>query len=105
MPGNWKRVVHIVGVICGFAASIGLIVVGIATAADPKADAVAPGKYIVFGIAALASTIIATVDGARAFPQGGLWKIGAKFSGLGDLATLTILLIMAAGVGISFAFK
>jgi TRAP-type C4-dicarboxylate transport system permease small subunit len=104
MSPSVKKIVHIVGVVCGFAASIILIVAGVVTAADPKADAVAPGKLISFGIAALAATIIATIDGARAFPQAGIWRIGAKFEGLGDLATLAILLIMGAGIGVSFAF-
>src|SRR4051812_5009477 len=104
MSPGVKKVVHIVGVVCGFAASIILVVAGVVTAADPKADAVAPGKLISFGLAALAATIVATIDGARAFPQAGIWKIGAKFEGLGDLATLTILLLMGAGIGISFAF-
>jgi hypothetical protein len=104
MSPGIKKLIHIVGVICGFAASIILIVAGAVTAADSKADAIAPGKLIAFGIAALAATIVATIDGARAFPQAGIWKIGAKFEGLGDLATLTILILMGAGIGISFAF-
>ena len=56
-------------------------------------------------LAGLAGTIVAILDGARAFPQAGLWRVGAKFEGLGDLAVLTIFLIVGAGIGVSFAFN
>jgi len=99
------KVIHIAGVVCGFAAGIILVIAGIVTAIDPKADAVAPGKLVCFGVVGLAGAIIATLDGARAFPHVGIWKIGAKFTGLGDMATGAIFLIVGAGVGLSFVFN
>jgi hypothetical protein len=100
------KVIHIAGVVCGFAAGIILIIAGGLFAIDPKQrNAVASGKLICFGVAALAGAIVATLDGARAFPQLGIWKIGAKFEGLGDVATGAIFLIVGAGVGLSFVFN
>jgi len=99
------KAIHIIGVVCGFLAGIGLIIAGIVTAADRAADAVAPGKLICWGVAGLAGAIIATVDGARAMPQLGIWKIGAKFEGVGDLATLLIIAVLGVGIGVSFAFN
>ena len=101
------KVIHILGLICGFAAGTGLVIAGIVTATGHgphTPHSTVPGKLIVFGLAALASTVIATVDGARAIPQIGIWNIGAKFEGLSDLGVIVIALIMAAGTGISFAF-
>lgn len=94
------KAIHIAGLVFGFAAGVILVIAGIVNAASHNAGA---GKLIVFGIAGLAGAIIATADGARAFPQLGIWKIGAKFQGLGDLAVIVIVLILAAAVAISFA--
>lgn len=105
MSASVKKTIHIVGIVCGLAAALILIIAGTVTAADRAADQVAPGKLISFGIAGLAGTIIAIVDGARAFPQAGIWRIGAKFEGLGDMAVLTIALILGAGIAVSFAFN
>jgi hypothetical protein len=96
------KVIHILGVICGFAAGAILLVAGIVQAISGNPVG---GKLIVWGIAGLAGASIATADGARAFPQLGIWKIGAKFEGLGDLATLVIFLIMAGAVGITVALS
>jgi hypothetical protein len=105
MNASVKRLIHILGVACAFAAGAILIVAGVIAAADSSADAIAPGKLITFGLAGLVGAIIATLDGARAFPQLGLWKIGAKFEGLGDLAVLSIMLVFGAAIGVSFAFS
>ncbi len=99
------KIVHIAGVVCGFIASVIILAVGIMWAKSSDADPMPAGRMISWGIAALACTIIATIDGARAFPKLGIWKVGAKFEGLGDLATFLIFIIMAAGIGIGFAFK
>jgi hypothetical protein len=99
-----QRIIHILGVICGFAAAVIMIIYGFFMLVSKGAPAIAPGKLISIGLAALAATIIATIDGARAFPQLGLWKVGAKFTGLGDLAAGLIFLILAGGIGASFAF-
>jgi hypothetical protein len=99
------KIIHITGIVCGFAASAITIGVGAYWASTSEADPMPPGQLITFGIAALISTIIAVMDGARAFPKLGIWKVGGKFEGLTDLATLLIFLIMAAGIGIGFAFK
>lgn len=96
---------HILGVVCGFVAALAGIIYGIVTAVDPRADAVAPGKYIVFGVALLIGAVIATLDGARAMPQIGLWRIGAKWEGLGDLAVILIAVVVAGGFGLTFAFN
>jgi len=98
-------VFHILGVVCGFVAALAGIIYGIVTAVDPRADAVAPGKYIVFGVALLIGAVIATLDGARAMPQIGLWRIGAKWEGLGDLAVILIAVVVAGGFGLTFAFN
>lgn len=98
------KAIHITGVVFGFLAAAAGIVFGIVTAVDPAADAVAPGKYIVMGIALLAGAVIATVDGARAFPQLGIWRIGAKWEGLSDLAVLLIAGVVGLGFGLTFAF-
>ena len=99
------KVFHILGVVFGFLAAIAGLVYGIVTAVDPRADAVAPGKYIVMGAALLVGAVIATLDGARAFPQLGLWRIGAKWEGLGDLAVLLIAAVVGTGFGLTFAFN
>ena len=96
---------HILGVVCGFVAALAGIIYGIVTAVDPRADAVAPGKYIVFGVALLIGAVIATLDGARAMPQIGLWRIGAKWEGLGDLAVILIAVVVGGGFGLTFAFN
>lgn len=96
---------HILGVVLGFLAAIAGIVYGIATAADPKADATAPGKFIVMGIALLIGAVVATIDGARAFPQIGIWRIGGKWEGLSDLAVLIIVGVVGLGFGLTFAFN
>jgi hypothetical protein len=49
--------------------------------------------------------IVATIDGARVYPQIGFWRIGAKFEGLGDLAVITIVIILGTGLGVSFVFS
>lgn len=96
---------HILGVVVGFLAATGGILYGIVTAVDPAADAVAPGKFIVMGVALLIGAVIATVDGARAFPQLGIWRIGGKWEGLGDLAVLLIVGVVGGGFGLTFAFN
>jgi hypothetical protein len=99
------KIVHIAGIIGGFAASLIAIVVGLLWATSKAADPMPPGQVLCFGVAALASTSIAVADGARATPQLGIWKVGGKFQGLGDLATLLILVIMGAGIGIGLLFR
>ena len=95
---------HIAGVVCGFIAAGIMIAVGIAYAVQRAAPPVPGGKLISIGLGCLGGCIIATIDGARAMPQLGMWRIGAKWEGLGDLAVLLILVSVGLGVGISFAF-
>lgn len=99
------RVIHIIGVVCGFIAATAQIIAGIVYATQRAAPPVAPGKLLSIGIACLAGAIVATLDGAQCYPQFGIWKIGAKWQGLGDAAVLTIFLLLGTGVGVSFAFN
>lgn len=99
------RFFHIAGVVCGFIAAAIMIVVGIVYATQRGAPPVPGGKLISMGLGCLGGCIIATIDGARAMPQLGLWRIGAKWEGLGDLSVLLILVVVGLGGGISFAFN
>ncbi|MBV8878578.1 MAG: hypothetical protein JO332_01315 [Planctomycetaceae bacterium] len=98
------KILHIAGVVCGFVAAAIMIVVGIVYATQHAAPPVAGGKLISFGLGCLGGCIFATIDGARALPQLGLWRIGAKWEGLGDLAVLLITVSVGLGIGVSFAF-
>ncbi len=64
----------------------------------------APGQLITLGITAILASTVAVVDGARAMPSMGFWKIGAKFEGLNDLAVIIIIVVLVPGIGISMAF-
>ena len=98
------KFIHIAGVVCGFIAAAIMIIMGIVYATQHTAPPVAGGKLISIGLACLGGAIIATIDGAQAFPQFGLWRIGAKWEGLGDCAVLCITLLLGVGIGVSFAF-
>jgi hypothetical protein len=90
-----EKLLHIGGAVLGFVAAVVLIVVG----ATNSGGTVPGWKFVLLGVAFAIGGVIALIDGARAFPQLGIWKVGAKFSGLSDLATLVILGV----VGGSFA--
>ena len=100
------KAINIAGIVAGFLAGSILVVAGIVEAAGHGPHTVhsaVPGKLIVFGIAALLAAVVATIDGARVMPTIGMWSVGAKYEGLSDLAVILIVIIIAAGVGISFA--
>lgn len=84
------KVLHIAGIVAGYLACVILIIVGIVNAVPNV-----PGwKFILFGVAGGICATVAIIDGARAFPQLGMWKVGAKFSGLSDLAFIIIFVIL-----------
>jgi hypothetical protein len=99
---NIPKVLHIVGVICAYAAGVGLIVAGAlnlgARGAQPA------GVLLTWGVAFVLGATVAVIDGARAMPQIGIWKVGAKFSGLSDLGVIILIVIVGAAFGISMAF-
>ncbi len=100
------KALNIAGIVLGFLAGTGLVIAGIveATGHGPHTPhSAVPGKLIVFGIAALLGSVVATIDGTRVIPTIGMWNVGAKYEGLGDLAVIIIALILVAGAGISFA--
>jgi hypothetical protein len=88
------KVLHIIGIVAGYAACVIMIIVG----AINRTPGVDGWKFILFGVAAGICATIAVLDGAQAFPKIGLWKVGAKFSGLSDLATILIVLILGAAI-------
>jgi hypothetical protein len=88
------KVLHIAGIVAGYAACVITIIVGIIN----KTPGIAGWKFILMGVAAGICATIAVLDGAQAFPTLGMWKVGAKFSGLSDLATILIVLILVAAV-------
>ncbi len=95
-----KKVLHVLGVIGAYAGAVALIVLGAAGAGGAP-----PGQLITLGITAAIASTIALIDGARAVPwKIGMWTAGGKFEGLTDAAVLIIILVLAAGIGISFAF-
>jgi hypothetical protein len=96
------RVLHILGVICAYLAGIGLIVAG---ALNLGARGGQPaGVLITWGVAFVLGASVALLDGARAMPQLGIWRVGARFSGLSDLAVIILIVIVGAAFGISMAF-
>ena len=84
------RALHIGGIVAGYIACVLAIVVGIIN----QTAGVAGWKFIVFGVAAAVCATVAVIDGARAFPQLGMWKVGGKFRGLSDLAVIIIFVIL-----------
>lgn len=99
---NIARILHIVAVICAYLAGVGLIVAG---ALNLGARGGQPaGVLITWGIAFVLGATVAVIDGARAIPQLGMWRVGAKFSGLSDLAVIILIVIVGAAFGISTAF-
>jgi hypothetical protein len=89
------KVLHIIGIVAGYAACVIMIIVGAINRPPPGVDG---WEFILFGVAAGICATIAVLDGAQVFPKIGLWKVGAKFSGLSDLATILIVLILGAAV-------
>lgn len=87
---------HILGIICGYLA--GAILVGAGAMGTPT-----NGSLITWGVAVLVGATVAVIDGARAFPQIGMWKIGAKFSGLSDVGVIIITAVMIVALVITFA--
>lgn len=99
MPSWLKKLLHIAGVICAYVAGVILIIAGIL-----EWGTQAPGQLITLGITVILSSTVAVIDGARAMPSIGMWKIGAKFEGLSDLGVIIIIVILGIGFGISMAF-
>lgn len=99
MPSWLKKLLHIAGVICAYVAGVILIIAGIL-----EWGTQAPGQLITWGITVILSSTVAVIDGARAMPSIGMWKIGAKFEGLSDLGVIIIIVILGIGFGISMAF-
>ncbi len=102
MPSWLKKLLHIGGIVCAYLAGGLLVLAGIldwgAKGGQP------PGQLITLGIMAILASTVAVIDGARAMPSLGIWRVGAKFEGLSDLAVIIIIVILAAGFGISMAF-
>ncbi|MFT6388736.1 MAG: hypothetical protein ACJAUP_002119 [Cellvibrionaceae bacterium] len=84
------KIIHIAGIVAGYLACVIMIVVG----AINQTPDVAGWKFIMLGIALSICATIALLDGARAFPTIGMWKVGAKFKGLSDLAFIIIFAIV-----------
>jgi len=93
------KAIHIGGIVCGYIACIIAIVVG-AINQTPGIDG---WKFILMGIVCAACATVAIVDGARALPQIGMWKVGAKFEGLSDVAFLVIFGLLAVAAIIVFS--
>ena len=90
---------HIVGVIFAYAAGVVFILAAIFSWSSQPA-----GQLITWGITVILTATVALVDGARAMPSIGMWRIGAKFEGLNDLALVIIIVILVVGIGISLVF-
>ena len=99
MPASIKKLLHIAGVICAYAAGVILILAAILGWGNQPA-----GQLVTWGITVILSSTVAVIDGAGAMPSIGMWKIGAKFEGLSDLGVILIIVILGAGFGISMAF-
>ena len=99
IPSWLKKLLHILGVICAYAAGVILILAGILEWSTQP-----PGQLITWGIAFILASTVAVIDGAGAMPSVGMWKVGAKFEGLSDLGVILIIVILGAGFGISMAF-
>jgi hypothetical protein len=96
-----KKIAHVLGVLGAYAGAVALIALGAAGKGGAP-----PGQLITLGITLAIASTIAVIDGARAVPwKIGMWTAGAKFEGLTDAALLVIVLVLGAGIGISFAFK
>lgn len=96
------KVLHILGVIGAYLAGVGLIVAGALSRSAPGGQP--PGLLITWGVAFVLGATVAVIDGARAMPQLGVWRVGAKFSGLSDLAVIILIVIVGAAFGVSLAF-
>ena len=95
-----KKIAHILGIIGAYAGAVALIVLGAAGEGGAP-----PGQLITLGLTMAIASTIALIDGARAVPwKIGMWTAGAKFEGLTDAAVLIIILVVGAGIAISFAF-
>ena len=99
MPSWIKKLLHIAGVVCAYAAGVILILAAIFGRGNQPA-----GQLVTWGITIILSSTVAVIDGARAMPSIGMWRIGAKFEGLSDLGVILIIVILGAGFGISMAF-
>ncbi len=85
-----QKALHIGGIVLGYLACVMMIVVG----AINSTPGVPGWKFVMFGIACAICATVALLEGAKAFPTLGLWKVGGKFKGLSDLATIVIVLIL-----------
>jgi hypothetical protein len=96
---NLQKVIHWAGVVCGILAGIAAIVAAIVL------EQVA---YAAWGLVFIAGSIIATVSGAKARPDGSLNpkkpRIGAVFKQIPTGAWVAIALMFAGAVVVSFIF-
>jgi hypothetical protein len=99
---NLAKVLHIAGVVCAYLAGAALIVAGALNLGAPGGQP--GGQLITWGGAFVIGATVAVIDGARAMPQLGIWKVGTKFSGLSDLAVIILIAVVGAAFGISMAF-
>lgn len=84
------KVIHVSGIVVGYAIAIAAIIVGTLGAVSGV-----PGwKFVVFGIALALCATIAIVDGAQAMPSIGWFKAKSKFQGLSDLGFILIFGIL-----------
>ena len=93
------KIIHIAGIVGGYAACVALIVVG----AINQTPGVAGWKFIMMGVVCAVCATVAIIDGARAFPKIGMWKVGGKFEGLTDTGFIIIFLLLVISMIIVFA--
>lgn len=96
------KIAHIAGIVAAYLAAAVFLIAGILDLG--AGGGVAQGRLITWGITAALASTVAVLEGAKALPSVGMWKVGAKFSGLSDLAFIIITAILIIGIGISLAF-